>query len=82
MGSEAPHKFWMIVVYRNPGDYPGMYVARGWSYASNPPQADVTPLKFTNDAELMRAYIKDNFPCMVRLEPAANDDPCIYEVWV
>lgn len=82
MGSQAPHRFWMLVVYRNPGDYPGMYVARGWSYASNPPIADQKPTKITTNADAMRLYIKDNWPWMVRLEPAPLDDPCIYEVWI
>lgn len=66
----------MIVIYSNPSDYPGYFVARVWNL-DKPTEL----LMAKKDIHEIREDIKTNMPTMVRLPRAKNDDPCIVETW-
>lgn len=69
-------RFPIIAIYEKPRDYPEWFVARVWN-DKNP--TDTIMLK--RDLCEIREDIKKNFPWMVRLMRAKNDDPCIVETW-
>lgn len=64
----------LIVIYRNPSDYQGKFVARLWDMQSP------TNLVVVKDTlEQIRKAIPPKF---VKLERATDDDPNIVEVWL
>jgi hypothetical protein len=64
----------MIVVYENPVDFPGKYVARMWDCN------DVTELAMVKDTLTeIHNGIPHGFICT---EPSPHDDPVIIEVWL
>lgn len=69
--------FPVIVIYSNPSDYPGYFVARVWNL-DRPTEI----LIIKKDVHEIREDIKRNIPTMVRLTRAQSDDPCIVETWV
>lgn len=66
----------VIVIYSNPSDYPGRFVARVWDL-DKPTEI----LMVKKDIHEIREDIKSNIPTMVRLPRAKNDDLCIVETW-
>jgi hypothetical protein len=63
------------VVYRNPRDYPGMFVLRIWT--GMVPEAE--PVIVSDDLEEVRRMIPIEFSNIGRFD---QDDPAIYEVWI
>jgi hypothetical protein len=67
------------VVYRDPSDYPGMFVLRAFRFQNGRLQPELDPKAISKSLSLCRALIpKDR----VNLERSANDDSAIYEVWI
>ena len=66
-------KFPLIVVYHNPSDFPGKYVARLWD-ADNPTKYAVIADSLT----VIHSTIPENMNCLARTK---QDDPCIQETW-
>ena len=69
----------LYVIFFNPSDFPGKYVARRQSVG---PGGKITkdPRPFmVGTLELVRAALP---PELTRLNRDPNDDPCIFEVWV
>ena len=65
------------VIYFDPSDYPGKYVARKWIVASG--RIAATQVSYMSDSlEDARRHIPDG---MFNLGRFANDDPKIVEVW-
>ena len=62
------------IIYDNPSDYPGQFVAR--RFKMNQPTADVMT---AGSLEGVRALLP---PGLVRLERTQHDQPHIVEVWV
>lgn len=68
----------MIVVYKNPRDFPGYYAARLFSIKAG--KATATRfVRIAKDYESIRASIPLGFMKMSR---NPQDDPCIVESWV
>lgn len=67
----------IIVIYENPSDYKGYYVARIWDLDK---PTDTIMLK--KKLSQIREDIKKNLPNMVRLPKAKSDDPVIVETWI
>lgn len=84
MASESFGTMRLYVVYRNPSDYPGQYVARGWTIGPRGEiRADSEPRWVDTDLGRVRQMIEESMGGNgVRLEPSVGDDPCIYEVWI
>lgn len=64
----------IIVVYKNPSDYPGKYVARLWTLDK--------PTEFAIIKDTLaevRAAIPAGF---TMLAPSVGDDPVIVETWI
>lgn len=82
--SEASAALRMVVVYRNPRDYPGMFVARVWTIGSGRFEADTEPLWVDCDLGRVRERVDDFFGGTKphRLDPDPTDDRAIYEVWI
>lgn len=67
-------------VYRNPADYPGMWVLRGFDIGAGPTGMQRREECAVADSlEMIRAQIP---PGLARLDRHPNDDPVIYESWV
>jgi hypothetical protein len=64
----------IIVVYKNPSDYPDKYVARLWD--SDKPTEFVI---IKDTLAEVRALIPAGF---IRLAPSVGDDPVIVETWI
>jgi hypothetical protein len=62
------------IIYDNPSDYPGQFVAR--RFQMNRPTADVLT---AGSLEAVRALLPAG---LVRLERTQHDQPHIVEVWV
>jgi len=63
-----------MVVYKNPSDYPGKYVARLWSFGKP------TEVVIVGDTLAdVRSAIPTGF---IRLAPSVGDDPVIVETWI
>ena len=67
-------RFPIIVIYKNPSDYPDKYVARVWNIDS--PTALIA---LAESLEEIRKTIPDE---MYNLGRNNEDDPCIIEVWI
>jgi len=64
----------IMVVYKNPSDYPGKYVARLWSFGKP------TEVVIVGDTLAdVRSAIPTGF---IRLAPSVGDDPVIVETWI
>lgn len=64
----------MIVVYKNPSDYPDKYIARLWDLDK--------PTEFIAVKDTLEE-IRSAIPCrFVNNGRRPNDDPVIVEVWV
>ena len=70
-------------IYRNPRDYPGRCVVRGWTIVRGEHQheliVDAEPLAIVDTVEEARAAVP---PGLVRLDRLPGDDPVIVEVWL
>ena len=65
----------IVVVYKNPKDYPDKYVARLWDIKNK-----ATLCVIVRDTlEQIRDAIPDN---LTRISPTAKDDPVIVETWL
>lgn len=71
-------RFPMIVVYKNPKDYPDDYVARVWEAAENLPTN--TLVKRETLEEIRRDIKKAGFA--TQLARQQGDDPVIVETWI
>ena len=67
----------IIVIYDNPSDYKGYFVARVWDLDK---PTDTLMLKKV--LRKIREDIKANLPNMVTLARAKSDDPVIVETWI
>lgn len=67
-------RFPIIVIYKNPSDYPDKYVARVWNIDS--PTALIA---LAESLEEIRKTIPDE---MYNLGRNNEDDPCIVEAWI
>ena len=67
----------IIVIYNNPKDYKGYFVARIWELDK---PTDTLMLK--KSLSKIREDIKAHLPNMVRLPKAQNDDKAIVETWI
>lgn len=67
----------MWVVYNNPKDYPGHYVARLW-YSI--PTAEPTATVFQAPLQTIRAALSSHG--YIQTARTLMDDPCIEEVWL
>jgi hypothetical protein len=70
---------WFYVVYRNPSDYPGLYVVRRHWVHSGGPIAEAAPLIVTQSLDSARAVIPAD---LYNIGRYPEDDPAILEVWV
>lgn len=70
----AKCKFPLIVIYDNPSDFPGKYVARLWDMDKSTVYAVVAG----SLAEIRNAIPK-TMTCIGR---TSQDDPCILETWI
>lgn len=75
-------RFWMHVIYKNPKDFPGTYVARRLS-----PNDDGTILFGTGciiapTLEGARETLNYVYPGLYRINRSAEDDPNVVESWV
>ena len=71
-------RFPIIVVYKNPKDYPDAYVARVWEAARNLPTN--TFIKRKTLQEIRRDIRKAGFT--TRFARQQKDDPVIMESWI
>lgn len=65
----------MIVIYKNPADYPGKYVARLWDM--NKPTGEFA-VADTYEELIKEVPVGD----MVRMPRHPDDDPVICEIWM
>lgn len=71
-------RFPLIVVYKNPRDYPDFYVARIWDGARNLP---TDKLIMRETLQEIREDIKA-IGFTIRLTRQPGDDPVIVETWI
>lgn len=70
----------LVVIYSNPFDYPGRYVARiQWAMPGGVVQADKEPLVVVDTLEQARAAVPGG---MTMLPRDPRDEPQIVEVWL
>lgn len=72
----------MVVIYHNPRDAPGKYVARRWRIEGGPnyqPVADAEPICVDASLEKVRQVVAEG---RFRLDRHELDDPVILEVWL
>lgn len=76
--AEALH---MWTLYKNPADYPSMYVLRAFVISGGLPEPRPLPGVFlSRDPEVLRARMIDQgLTCLPRSE---HDDPVIVECWI
>lgn len=68
------------VIYQNPSDYAGLFVARRWEVGpSHITPATSPPACVASSLEGVRAQLP---PGLVQFSRHPTDDPCIVEVWV
>ncbi|SFM14286.1 hypothetical protein [Pelosinus propionicus] len=65
----------IIVVYKNPSDYLGKYVARLW-YSDKPTEFVIVRDTLAD----VRSAIPAGF--FIRVAPSVDDDPVIVEMWI
>jgi len=86
------------VVTKNPGDWPGHIVARGWTITDAAPIPDRDPLAAIRYAingkpgpderseaaalNAVRAHIHSRAPGLMHIPRLENDDPVIVETWL
>lgn len=69
----------MYVIYKNPSDYPGMYVLRKWAAGPGKIMAEKEPMIVTEFLEEARQKVPRG---LYMAERTKDDDPAIYEVWL
>lgn len=74
-----PEALRLYVLYRNPSDYPGMYVVRQQWAVGDKIIAAHEPWVVTSNLVVARAAIP---PGLVRMYRHPTDDPVIVEIWV
>lgn len=76
-------KLEMFTVYRNPRDYPGLFVVRRWtiSYLEPRPNPDAEPLIVCDTLEDARLAIHCHRPGLFRIDESNAGDPAVLEVW-
>lgn len=73
----------VIVVYKNPSDFPGKFVARSQrALANGTIQAAVEPLIVADTLEAVQLTIQRTRPGLIRLPRYPHDDVAIYETWI
>ena len=65
----------VYTIYKNPSDYPGLWVLRVHEAPGGPRPVAVT----AKTLEEIRAHIPGD---LVRVPRQPNDDPVIYETWI
>ncbi len=68
----------LYVVYRNPSDFPGQYVARRQTVGPGTIRIAAQPLA-VGTLDQVRTALP---PGLTRLERSPADDPAIFEVWL
>lgn len=71
-------RFPLIVVYKNPRDYPDAYVARIWEGARSLPTNTI--IKREKLQEIRKDIKAAGFT--IRIAPKAGEDPVIVETWI
>ena len=71
----------VYTVYKNPKDYPGMFVVRRFTIGPGRKEytPDPHPIIVTALLNVARVFVPDD---CVRIPRNAIDDPCILECWV
>ena len=69
----------MVVVYKNPSDHPGKYVARLWSIEKWALPIPAKTVIVKDSIEEIRKEIPQRF---MRFLPDVYDDPVIAEIWI
>jgi hypothetical protein len=70
-----------IAVYRRPKDFPDDYVARRFNILPGGPEP--TDEHFNDpDIAVVRAWIRENYPDVVRMGRMPTDEKHIHEVWM
>ncbi len=70
----------MLVIYKNPKDYPGAFVVRLWRVVHSATEPAATPYcMLATSLEQARVLLPRGLACIVRGE---TDDPCIMETWL
>lgn len=73
----------MIVVYKNPKDFPGQFVARRFECKPDGTcQSFTKPVAVKLDYDKVREAVKANLPGATRIARDPQDDPVILEVWL
>jgi hypothetical protein len=76
------NRFWLHVIYKNPKDFPGTYVAKHLS-----PNDDGTVLVskgciISPTLEGTRETLEYIYPGLIRIERSPDDDSGVVESWV
>lgn len=69
---------WLYVIYRNPRDYPGMYVVRRHWVDSAGSSPELAPLTVTPSLAVAREQVVG----LENIGREPGDDPAILEVWI
>lgn len=71
----------IIVIYRNPLDYPLSFVVRRqWACEGGRVEVEADPLAVVDTLDQARAAVPPE--CDQRLDRQPEDDPSIFEVWL
>lgn len=69
----------IFVVYKNPADYPGLFVVREWHVIGGAQMPCPLPVAVVATLDEARRSVPEGHVCF----PAQpDDDPVIYEVWL
>jgi hypothetical protein len=78
LGKPLKNKLPMIVIYKNPKDYPNNHVARLWIAGGSSPIPTLNIVL----ADSLEEVRKSVLPGMVRFERDISDDPVVVETWL
>lgn len=82
MRSMKPPGIAMWVIYHDPADYPGQFVARRWEVAGGGPKA-TREMRLADSLEGVRALLPGmDSGRLYRIGRNAADDPVIVETWL
>ncbi len=76
---DSPHVLQQVVIYKNPSDFPGRYVAREWRIGREGIEAGEVVGVSVSPAPLRELAEGRG---LIRLDRMLDDDPAILEVWI
>jgi hypothetical protein len=71
-----------FVVYRNPVDFPGRIVVRGFTIGIGVITPDPAPTYIGESVYAARQAIRAIDPGLIQLWPSRDDEPQIVEIWI